>query len=243
MLTATALLAAARASTAASFAPGEETVLQVRYLNIPSGEGRITVGQPAGDVWPVIFQAKTEGLAGFIDIREHLVTYWDSATQLTRGSDLRAYEVGDFHVDSARFDRANRKATIERQRKGNRSVKTLDVPDDVHDLTSALMWLRLQPLTPGQRYEVPVCTGSRQFMLVADVIGRETVETPAGAFPSVKVQVRTALDGKFSTKRDSFLWLSDDPRHVLVRMSAEFAVGSIVATLKSYRPGTAVAAR
>lgn len=243
MLTAAALIAAARASTAASFAPGEETVLQVRYLNIPSGEGRITVGQPAGDVWPVIFQAKTEGLAGLIDIREHLVTYWDSATQLTRGSDLRAYEVGDFHVDSARFDRVNRKATIERQRKGNRSVKTLDVPADVHDLTSAFMWLRLQPLTPGQRYEVPVCTGSRQFTLVADVVGRETVETAAGTFPSVKVQVRTALDGKFSTKRDSFLWLSDDPRHVLVRMSAEFAVGSVVATLKSYRPGTAVAAR
>jgi hypothetical protein len=243
MLTAAALIAAARASTAASFAPGEETVLQVRYLNIPSGEGRITVGQPAGDVWPVIFQAKTEGLAGLIDIREHLVTYWDSATQLTRGSDLRAYEVGDFHVDSARFDRVNRKATIERQRKGNRSVKTLDVPADVHDLTSAFMWLRLQPLTPGQRYEVPVCTGSRQFTLVADVVGRETVETPAGTFPSVKVQVRTALDGKFSTKRDSFLWLSDDSRHVLVRMSADFAVGSVVATLKSYRPGTAVAAR
>ena len=49
--------------------------------------------------------------------------------------------------------------------------------------------------------------------------------------------MRTALEGKFSTKRDSSLWLSDDPRHVLVRLSADFAVGSIVATLKSYRPG------
>lgn len=243
LLTAAALLATGPAARASAFAPGEETVLQVRYLNMLTGEGRITVGQPSGDVWPVIFQAKTEGLAGFIDIREHLVTYWDSATRLTRGSDLRAYEVGDYHTDSARFDRMNGKATIERQRKHKRTVKTVDVPPDVHDLTSAFMWLRLQPLAPGERYEIPICTGSRQFTLVADVLGRETVAAPAGTFPTVKVQVRTALEGKFSTKRDSFLWLSDDPRHVLVKMSADFAVGSVVATLASYRPGTAIAKR
>lgn len=243
MLAASALLATAPAAGADAFAPGEETVLQVRYLNMLTGEGRITVGQPAGDVWPVIFQAKTEGIAGFIDIREHLVTYWDSQTRLTRGSDLRAYEVGDYHVDSARFDRVNGKATIERTKKHKRTVKTVDVPPDVHDLTSAFMWLRLQTLAPGERYEVPICTGSRQFTLVAEVVGRETVETPAGTFPTVKVKVRTALEGKFSTKRDSFMWLSDDPRHVLVRMSAEFAVGNVVATLTSYRPGSATVAK
>jgi hypothetical protein len=242
-LTAAALIAAARTATAEAFAPGEETVMQFRYLNVPTGEGRITVGQPAGDVWPVIFQAKTDGIAGFIDIREHLVSYWDSTSQLTRGFDLRAYEVGDYKVESTRFDRANRKAINERRLKGNRSVKTLDVPENVHDLTSALMWLRLQPLQPGERHEVPVCSGTRQFTLVAEVLERETVETPAGTFPSVKMKVRTAFEGKFSTKRDSFIWLSDDARHVIVRMSAEFAVGSIVATLKSYRPGTTVASR
>jgi uncharacterized protein DUF3108 len=39
------------------------------------------------------------------------------------------------------------------------------------------------------------------------------------------------------------MWLSDDSRHVLVRASADFAVGSIVATLKSYRPGAQLVAR
>jgi hypothetical protein len=238
-----ALLSAAPIASAVAFAPGEETVMQFRYLNLPSGEGRITVGQPSGDVWPVIFQAKTDGLAGFIDIREHLVSYWDASLGLTRGFDLRAYEVGDFHVESTRFDRANGKATHEKQRKGTRSVKTFEVPSNVHDLTSALMWLRMQPLRPGDRHEIPVCSGSRQFTLVADVLARETIQTPAGTFPSVKVQVRTAFEGKFSTKRDTMLWMSDDPRHVFVRMSADFAVGNLVATLKSYRPGTSVAAR
>src|SRR5512138_3497926 len=237
-LAALALLAFAPAARADAFSPGEETVLEVTYLGLPTGEGRIVVGEAAGQVWPVIFQAKTRGVVGFIDIREHLVSYWDAGARLPRGMDLRAYEVGDFHFDTARFDRVNQKATISSTFNGRRTEKTFAVPADVHDLTSAFMWLRLQNLEPGQRYDIPVVASSKQFTVVAEVLGRESVDTPAGSFLTVKVKVRTALEGKFSTKRDSFLWLSDDPRHILVRASADFAVGSVVATLKSYRPGT-----
>jgi hypothetical protein len=227
----------------AGFAPGEEIVFSVSYLNLPTGEGRIQVGQPEGAVWPVIFQARTQGFAGFIDVREHLVSYWDDTERLPRGSDLRAYEVGDFHQDSARFDRDSAQATVTVVRNGKKKVKTLSVPDRVHDLTSAFMWLRLQPLHDGERHELPVLTSSKQWTLVAEVVGRETVKTPAGTFQTVKVRVRTQLDGKFSTDRDSWIWLSDDSRHVLVRAAADFSVGSIVATLKSYRPGQELVSR
>ncbi len=244
MLVLAAFVAATRAGAEpGAFAPGEESVLGFTFLGVPTAEGRVSVGQPAGDVWPVVFQARTQGIAGFIDIREHLVTYWDATTTLPRGLDVRSYEVGDYHQDTTRFDRVNLKATFERLRKGNRSVRTFDIPPDVRDLTSALMWLRLQALEPGRRIEIPVFSGTRQFTLVADVLERETVETPAGRFPSLKVQIRTAFEGKFSTKRDSFVWLSDDVRHVPVRMTAEFAVGTVVVTLKRYRPGIPVAAR
>jgi hypothetical protein len=239
-----ALASAAPAARAGeAFSPGEETVLEVTYLGLPTGEGRIVVGDPAGDVWPVIFQARTQGIAGFIDVREHFVTYWDAVARLTRGSDLRAYEVGDYHQDTQRFDRTNRQATITVQRKGRTSKQTIAIAPDVQDLTSAFMWLRLQPLAPGDRYELPVVASSKPFTLVAEVLAREAVEAPAGKFQTVKLKVRTQLDGKFSTKRDSFMWLSDDSRHVLVKASADFVVGSIVAKLKTYRPGAQVAVR
>jgi hypothetical protein len=229
-------------AAAEGFAPGEETVFELTYLSLRAGEGRIHVGKAEGDIWPVIFQARTEGIAGLVDIREHLVSYWDSRTRLSRGSDLRAFEVGDYHADSARFDRENGKVTVTVERKGkNKRVSVHDVPKDVQDLTSALMWLRLQPLEVGDRHDIPVSSGRRQFTLVAEVVGRERVETPGGTYDALKLRVRTALEGKFSTKRDSWVWLSDDPRHVLVRFSAEFAVGHVVAELKRYTPGTAVA--
>jgi hypothetical protein len=241
MLALTALLAMPPAAQA--FAPGEETVFEISYLSIKTGEGRILVGRPEGEVWPVIFQAKTGGIAGLVDIREHLVSYWDAKTGLTRGSDLKAYEIGDFHADTARFDRDAGTHTVTVARKGKTKVTTFEVAKDAQDLTSAFMWLRTQPLEEGDHYAIPVASGSHQFTLVADVLGRERVEAPAGTFDTVRVKVRTELDGKFSTKRDSTMWFSDDGRHVLVRASADFAVGSIVAELKRYTPGAVVAGR
>jgi hypothetical protein len=239
----TVLFAAPGAARADGFAPGEETVFTISYLNLPTGEGRIVVGRPEGEIWPLIFQARTGGVAALVDIREHLVSYWHVADRLPSGSDLKAYEVGDYHVDSARFDRENLTATVRVQRKGKLKEKSFPVPADVQDLTGAFMWLRLQPLEPGQRHAIPVVAGTKQFTVVAEVLGREEVETPAGRYRAFKVKVRTQFDGRFSTKRDSYLWLADDPRRFLVKASADFAVGSLVAELKSYRAGSEVAAR
>ena len=69
------------------------------------------------------------------------------------------------------------------------------------------------------------------------MVGRETVETQAGAFDAWKVEVRTAFEGNFASKRDTFIWFSADENRVPVRVSAEFAVGSVVVNLSGYRPG------
>jgi hypothetical protein len=244
ILAAALLSSAAGIARAEAFFPGEESVFQLRVLDIPSGEARVTVGSPAGPIWPVILQARTGGLAGIVDVREHLVSYWDASRQESRGFDLRAYEVGDYHEDRGRFDRPNGKATLERSRRGgDHSTSTYDVSEGALDITSALMWLRQQELAPGDRREVPIWSGGKPFALGAEVLGREEVETPAGRFQTVKVQIRTTEAGKFSTKRASFVWFSDDARHVIVKMAADLALGRIVATLRSYRPGTQIAVR
>ena len=238
VLAAAALPAAAQAL---GFEPGEQIDLALEFLGIPSGEARITVGSPEGSVWPVVCQARTGGVASLLDIREHLVSYWVPEERTSRGSDLAAVELGDRHQDSARFDRINGKVTVRVARKGKRSERVHDVPRDVHDVAGAVLWLRLQDLAPGRHYEIPVFTGSRTFTLVADALGFEAVKTPGGAFETVKVQVRTAFQGKFSTRRDTFFWFTRDHRHVPVRVSADFSVGSVVAELTGYRPGGALA--
>lgn len=238
MAAAFAALAVVSSARAAPFAPGEETLLEVRVLSVLAGEARIAVGRPEGIVWPVFFQARTRGVAGLVDVREHLVSYWDAASRLPRGSDLRAFEGGSLHVDRSRFDRAGGSATLVRERKGRRSERTFPVPEGAHDLTSAFLWLRLQALAPGDRHELPIVSGNRQFTLRASVAAHEEVETPAGTFRCVRIDVHMPVGGAMSTSGDVALWLTDDPAHVLIRVSAPFVIGQVVAELTRYSPGT-----
>ncbi len=219
------------------FSPGEQIDLSLEYLGIRAGQAHIMVGRPEGRVWPVVCQARTDGLAGLLDIREHYVSYWDADARMPRGSDLAAVELGDRHRDTARFDRELGKATVSVVRKGRRSVRTYDVPANVHDLGSALLYLRTLPLSEGSHVELPIFTGDKVFSFTADVVGHESLVTPAGRFETVKVDAKATLAGKFSSNRDMFIWFSNDARHVPVRFTAEFAIGSVVATLTGYRPG------
>ncbi len=234
---ATVAFLAAPAARASGFAPGEQIEFTIDYLGIRTGEATIVVGQAEGPVWPIIAKARTDGLASIVDIREHFVSYWDAERRLPRGSDLRAIEVGDRHDDSARFDREAGKATIRITRKGNRVENTYPLDPEAQDFGSSLLWLRTQPLAEGGRYEIPVFTTKGTFLLQATVVGRETVETRAGTFDSWKVQVRTAFEGNFASKRDTFIWFSADENRVPVRVSADVALGSIVVNLSGYRPG------
>jgi hypothetical protein len=236
-LAALTLTLAPVARAGGGFGPGEQIDFTIDYLGVRTGEARILVGQAEGPVWPVITQARTGGLASIVDIREHLVSYWDSVARLPRGSDLQAIEVGDRHSDSARFDRDTGKATIRIVRKGRKIENTYPLDPMAQDFASAVLWLRSQPLAEDARFEIPVFTTKGTFQLLASVVGQERLTTPAGTFATWKVQVRTAFDGKFASKRDTFIWFSADENRVPVRVSAEFALGSVVVSLAAYRPG------
>jgi hypothetical protein len=230
-------------ASALPFAPGEQIDLSIDYLHLHAGQARILVGRPEGAIWPVICQGKTDGLAALLDIREHYVSYWDVEARNSRGSDVNAIEVGDRHTDRSRFDRDNGKATIQVVRHGRARVTTRDVPPDVRDLASALFEVRMKPLAPGTVYEFPVFSGTDTFMLHAEVEGGEALTTPAGRFQTARVRVRLGFKDKFKTDRDAHVWISNDERRVPVRMSADFAVGNVTATLTGYRPGAQVATR
>lgn len=238
------ILLALAAAPAEALQPGEEVRMSVSYLHLPSGEGSISIGQPdEAGAWPLVFQGKTGGMVGLLKIREKLVSRWDPSTRLPHGSTLSAVELGDRHEDQSTFDRAALKATVQVARKGKVRTREIDVPADVLDLPSVFMFLRLQPLAVGQRYDLPVLAGRNLFTLVAEVVRIERLDTRLGEIDAFAVRVKTGFKGNFDSKRDTWLWFSTDERHVPLRISAEFAVGSLVMQIRSYRPGGELAAR
>jgi len=234
--------AATPRAPAATFAPDEQLDFSVEWAGLPVGKARISVGQPAGQLLPVILQAQTAGLVGFVTVRQFLVSNLDVATGLPRSSQLDAVEPGDYrHSDQVRYDREAGTCSVRQKGKYDKTFD-LEVPPGTLDFVALVFRLRVLPLAVGTTHEFPVLSGRKVTTVTTEVLAREQVKTRAGTFDAWKVKVPTGFDGKFQEKNPTFLWLSDDARRLVVRISTDFAVGRGNADLVAYRPGKAAVA-
>ncbi len=230
------VLALAAVSGGLPYASEERMEFSIDYLGLRMGKARLSVGRPEGSLLPVFLEARSSGLVGFIRVRQQLASYLDVDTGLPRSCSLEGEEPGYRHTDTARFDREAGKATVREKGKYDNTYE-VDVPPGTVDFVALVFRLRKLPLGEGARHEFPVLAGKRVSKIVAEVVARETVSTDAGRFAAVKVRVPTGFSGKFCEKNPTFVWFSDDERRIVVRISADFAIGRAMAALVSYQPG------
>lgn len=236
-----AALAPAAAERALRFAvprSNEAMEFQVSYLGVPMGKVRLFTGKVDGTVAPVFLQAQTTSVFAVVTLKQQLASYLDVETGLPRFGSLDAVEGSYRHTDTVKYDRASSKATIREKGKFDNTY-VVDVAPDAMDFVSLVYWLRSMPLPDGARYDFRILAQQKVSTITAEVLGRETIETKSGGFQAVRVKVPTAFTGKFSEKNPTHVWISDDDRRVVVRITADFAIGHATANLTSYSPGTA----
>lgn len=98
---------------------------------------------------------------------------------------------------------------------------------------SFLYFLRTVPLELGATYEF-----QRYFMpdrnpVRLDVLGRDTVDVPAGRFNSLVIRPVIKAKGVFSENGHAQVWISDDADHVVLQMTSHLKIGSISLQLRS----------
>lgn len=229
-------LAVAALRAALPFLPEERMEYSVHYLGLRVGKARISVGHLEGPILPVFLETRTAGIVKVVDVRQQLATHLDVETLLPRSASLDAHESGYHHLDTAVFDRPAGRATVRQQGKFDNTY-VVEVPQDTVDFVALVFRLRTLPLEQGVRHEFNVLAGRQVRKVVAEVTGRERVETAAGRFDAVKVRVPTGFSGKFSEKNPTYVWFTDDARRVVVQIQTEFAIGRATAALTSYAPG------
>ena len=217
----------------------ERMEFSVDYKGVRLGKAQLFLGHADGSVIPAFLQTRTTGVASIITIRQQLSSQLDRHTGLPRSTALEAVEGGYRHSNTAAFDRVRNKATV--RRRGSKSDKTwvLDVPPGTVDFLALVYQLRQLPLDTGSRHPFDVLAGRNLAHIETEVAGREQVSTGIGKVPAVKVRVPTSFEGEFQEKNPTFIWFSDDARRIIVRISADFAIGRATATLISYSPGDA----
>jgi hypothetical protein len=233
---------AATASGAASdyarrFVPDERMEFAIDYKGVRLGKAQLFVGAAEGSVLPVFLQTRTTGVASIITLRQQLASNLDRRTGLPRSTSLDAVEGGYRHSQRASFDRTANTATVTKQGKTEPRTWVVDVPPGTVDFLAMVFRLRLLPLEPGSRHEFDVLAGRNISHIVAEVVGREAISSSLGDLQTLKVRVPTSFEGEFQETKPTFVWFSDDDRRVVVRISAEFAIGRATATLVNYTRG------
>lgn len=105
----------------------------------------------------------------------------------------------------------------------------------VHDILSAIYFLRIQPLQLGKNFELPISDSGQVYQVPVRVLERKRLKTVIGKVDALLVEAdlfgaRGMLDGngKF------FMWFTDDARRIPVSVKIKSEYGTFDIKLKKF---------
>jgi hypothetical protein len=236
------------AARGAAFGPGEQATYKVHYLGMTAATALITVGsetqQWGTEVWPIVAMVRTESMFAMYPVKDKFITYWDAAKSRSIGSDLFADENRKRRRERVKLNHESRAANVTRQKEGEgEKERTVAIPPGAADVAAAAFSIRNAPLEVGRTFQMPIFTGVKTFTMQAKVEEKRIEPTPFGKREVFKVRIQTDFSGKFAAKRDMFAYFTTDPAHILVRVEADFLLGTVEAELVEYKGGRQLAAK
>ncbi|ATX82046.1 Protein of unknown function (DUF3108) [Mariprofundus ferrinatatus] len=119
----------------------------------------------------------------------------------------------------------------------NKVVEDFDVPAGHLSVIDAFFAVRNLKLIPGQKLKVPVFDSRKRYEIEVTVLPeREVLTAPWGKkVECIVVRPLLKSEGIFTNKGEMTLWLSNDERHIPIKVAAKIKFGSIFAHLTSYQ--------
>ncbi len=223
------------------FLPGEVMTYKVKWAFIPAGIATLRVGSitemRGNRVHHFILEAKTYP---YIDVIYKVREKVESYTDMERGMSIfyRIIRRGHSKKDvSVLFDWKNRRAEYI---KDGRTEKSVPVLKGTADPLSVFYIFRCMKLDINRVLKRPVSDGKKCVIGIARVIKKETITVSSKRYSTYLVQPEIRhIGGVFKKKKGSklLIWVTDDQRHIPVRIKSEVAVGSFTADLISYKSG------
>lgn len=122
----------------------------------------------------------------------------------------------------------------------NQVTEYFDVPAGHLSVIDAFLAVRKLKLIPGKTINIPVFDSRKKYEIEVHVLAKkEMIKAPWGKKVRcvlVKPKLKTA--GIFTNKGDMLLWMTDDARHIPLKLMAKIKFGRIFAHLTSYSKHT-----
>lgn len=109
----------------------------------------------------------------------------------------------------------------------------------VFDMTTALLWVRSQPLADGDTESIVVWASNAPYLATVKVIERDTIRIEGQNQNAIKLDLQLKkIDKKMQLKDHKLFkggrgWLSDDSNRVPLRIEADIFIGYVFAELES----------
>ncbi len=84
-------------------------------------------------------------------------------------------------------------------------------------------FVRTVELEVGERYEYNNYFRPDRNPVVLEVLGRDTLDLPAGRFPTILVKPTIQGRGILAEAKEPRMWLTDDERRIMVQLKVKFA--------------------
>jgi hypothetical protein len=111
----------------------------------------------------------------------------------------------------------------------------------VFDMTTALLWVRSQPLADGDTESIVVWASNAPYLATVKVIGRDTIKIDGQKQNAIELDLALKkIDKKMQLKDHKLFrggrgWLSDDDKRIPLRIEADIFIGYVFAELESVR--------
>lgn len=100
------------------------------------------------------------------------------------------------------------------------------------DDTAFFYFVRTVDLEVGRRYEYDRYFRPDRNPVVLEVLERDTLDVPAGRFPTLVVRPTIQGRGILEEAREPQMWLSDDERRIVVQLKVKFSFATLTMRLK-----------
>ena len=127
------------------------------------------------------------------------------------------------------FDHANHQVTFFDHISNEKKV--FQIGENTYDPLSSFYYIRTLQYEVGKSVYVDMFDNKKIWNVEVKVLRKEKIKTKLGEFNTVVIKPLLKSEGIFNRKGDVYIWLTDDLKHIPVKMQSKVAVGSITATL------------
>ena len=228
-----------------SFSTGELLKYKVHYGPITAAEAVIDIAPTLHHInnrptyKATVYGKTTSSFDLFIKIRDTWQSYIDTAAILPQRS-FRNIEEGSYRKrETVDFNHHTKTAQVEmKKRNKDKKHSTHKIPAEVQDIVSGFYYLRTlnyDKFKVGDKFTVKGFFDEEVFDMVVTYNGRETVDTRAGSFRTIKLVPKMPKNKLFKGEDAVTVYLSDDRNKIPVLIQANMFVGSLKVDLYEHK--------